>query len=560
MPSRRQALVFAFKCRVLQALRWKEDVRSGLKRHPVFSLGEFVHVVEHRSRLWKTEDPAEKALELGKVHNLRVAGAKLNGSMIPAGETFSFWKQVGRATKRRGFVDGRELQEGCIVPGVGGGLCQLSNALYSLAMQAGFEIVERHPHTQAVPGSEAEHGRDATVAWNHIDLRFRSTADLQIRVSLTRDELVVRFASSAQFGAAKAHRTMLKVLQSSVGSCETCGADGCFRHNTGAAVEARSGLECQAFLLDAVWPEFQKLLDKQAVNGDALFLPLDGKRAWLERYAWSIPEGVELKSASLAAVKRTINARKKLAPPEKRRLALQDTDRVAQELGRLIPFNAKQVTVDIGYCAELCRKGCFGGRDYAIWFTRLPLKLMHLLLDNAKTKLPESTTIGDFRAPEQQVEDEWNAILGAAKLVTPHPFLADWLRSHTSVEVELIDWVMPSVVPGEKSDGVFFPGPTVAREGAYAVREAARALGLTVGGAGKNLEGEGFWDGVAVDSERKLSNADTVVIPAVFHNRPVAGLKAMAMGKRVIATAECGIPGAEVIPFGDAEALIQRLS
>ena len=74
----------------------------------------------------------------------------------------------------RGFVKGRELREGCIIPNVGGGLCQVSNALYDAALQAGHEIVERHAHTQVIAGSLAEQGRDATVFWNYVDLRFRS--------------------------------------------------------------------------------------------------------------------------------------------------------------------------------------------------------------------------------------------------------------------------------------------------------------------------------------------------------------------------------------------------
>ena len=96
--------------------------------------------------------------------------------MVPAGETFSFWKQVGRATRRRGFVAGRELREGCLVANIGGGLCQLSNALYEAALAAGFEIVERHAHSRRVPGSRAALQRDATVFWNYVDLRFRARA------------------------------------------------------------------------------------------------------------------------------------------------------------------------------------------------------------------------------------------------------------------------------------------------------------------------------------------------------------------------------------------------
>ena len=101
-------------------------------------------------------------------------------------------RSVGRIDDG-GFVEGRELREGCIIPNIGGGLCQLSNALYDAALKANFEIVERHAHTQIVAGSLAELGRDATVFWNYVDLRFRSPAPFRIETRLDSGELVVRF-------------------------------------------------------------------------------------------------------------------------------------------------------------------------------------------------------------------------------------------------------------------------------------------------------------------------------------------------------------------------------
>src|SRR3984893_2592582 len=130
--------------------------------------------------LWSEEGPEERAYQLGKVQNLRRATAALDGVIVPAGAVFSFWEQIGRASRRRGFVTGRMLQQGCLVPAAGGGLCQLSNALYDAALQAGCEIVERHAHSRIVVGSAAGAGRDATVAWNYVDLRFRALKSLRI--------------------------------------------------------------------------------------------------------------------------------------------------------------------------------------------------------------------------------------------------------------------------------------------------------------------------------------------------------------------------------------------
>ncbi len=55
-------------------------------------------------------------LAAGKVENLRRALPRFHGIEVRAGETFSFWKQLGRCSRQRSFVRGRELREGCLIP------------------------------------------------------------------------------------------------------------------------------------------------------------------------------------------------------------------------------------------------------------------------------------------------------------------------------------------------------------------------------------------------------------------------------------------------------------
>jgi vancomycin resistance protein YoaR len=132
------------------------------------------------------------------VENLRHAARAFHGVEIPAGRVFSFWRQLGRTTKGKGFTEGRELREGCLVPAVGGGLCQLSGLLYQAALEAGLEIVERHGHSRVIAGSAAEKNLDATVFWNYVDLRFRSDVAWRVEVELSASDLVVRIRSSRE--------------------------------------------------------------------------------------------------------------------------------------------------------------------------------------------------------------------------------------------------------------------------------------------------------------------------------------------------------------------------
>ncbi|TDP48206.1 VanW family protein [Zavarzinia compransoris] len=186
-------LEFWLKSRLLMLARL---LRDGL-RPPGFASrrvrfrGEAAPLCEIRTPLYAEVDPAEATLQLGKVENLRVVARRLDGLVIRRGQVFGFWHQVGRPSRGRGFVPGRELRHGCIIPTIAGGICQMSNSLHHVARTAGMAILERHSHTSPVPGAAFPPGEDATVFWNYIDLRFRAPADVVLHARLTATELVV---------------------------------------------------------------------------------------------------------------------------------------------------------------------------------------------------------------------------------------------------------------------------------------------------------------------------------------------------------------------------------
>lgn len=203
-PDRLSALLFQAKVAVFQIRRAALDLVRGLKRiEPGPAPVDWITIGLSRTPLWSEERSREHRHQRGKVENLRRAAAAIGQGTLTAGQVFSFWRHVGRASRRRGFVDGRMLKEGRLVPAIGGGLCQMSNGLYDAALQADCEIVERHGHSRIVPGSAAEHGQDATVAWNYVDLRFRSGAPLHLEVMLEAETLVVRFRAPAPRGATR---------------------------------------------------------------------------------------------------------------------------------------------------------------------------------------------------------------------------------------------------------------------------------------------------------------------------------------------------------------------
>ena len=192
-PTRLSGAVFSAKVALFQLRRAIVDALDRPKRLALADRTDLIEIAgESRTPLFSDHTPGEGALQLGKIENLRVACRALDGVLIPAGAVFSFWRAVGPPVASRGFVPGRMLKAGCMVAAVGGGLCQLSNALYDAALQADCTIIERHAHSRVVPGSAAAVGRDATVAWNYVDLRFASACDLRLEAKVEQDDLLIR--------------------------------------------------------------------------------------------------------------------------------------------------------------------------------------------------------------------------------------------------------------------------------------------------------------------------------------------------------------------------------
>ena len=85
-------------------------------------------------------DPYEDTRSLYEDYLAHVgfAAAAVDGIVLEPGETFSFWSAAGRPSRNNGYVIGRELRSGCMIPAVGGRICQLTNALSRVAHAAGM--------------------------------------------------------------------------------------------------------------------------------------------------------------------------------------------------------------------------------------------------------------------------------------------------------------------------------------------------------------------------------------------------------------------------------------
>ena len=111
----------------------------------------------------------------GRNSNIAIAMEKINGQTLAPGETFSFNAVVGKRTEENGFVEAIEYVYGAEVPGIGGGVCQVSTTVYLAAATANMDILQRSPHSMKV--SYTELGQDATVSSNRLDLSFRNNTN-----------------------------------------------------------------------------------------------------------------------------------------------------------------------------------------------------------------------------------------------------------------------------------------------------------------------------------------------------------------------------------------------
>jgi hypothetical protein len=561
-PTRLSSAVFAAKVAAFRARRALHDLADGPPRLSRAEASGFpLEAGAVITPLWSDANPAERAWQLGKVENLRLACRALDGRMIPAGTVFSFWRHVGPPFAARGFVRGRMLQQGCMVPAVGGGLCQVSNALYDAALQAGCHIVERHPHSRIVPGSAAAWGRDATVAWNYVDLRFRADQDLRLDARLTRDGLQVRLTARPDAAPAPAADPEATPPPGAAArDCATCDETECFLHEHGErAAPALPGR--RVFLVDEAWPEFQGHIAAAHTGGDAIGMPLDGARLGLARYAWPAAGFERTASAPVAALRRTLAQRAAGVQGAARRSAeLEAAERIAAVLARrLLRLDVTAVTVAQSYLPFLQRGGWLGGRAVSVLMTRLPMGVLQARLNAAASRHADWGSLSDFRAPSWLVEAEAEALAAADRIITPHAEIAG-LFGDRAVR---LPWAVPPA--GDRAEAVAgriaFPGPTIARKGAFALRDAARALDLEVIPLGAELEGDRFWDGVRT-IQADWRTAAAMVQPALVEDQPRRLLAALAAGMPVIATPACGLeprPGLTLVEADDAEALAGAL-
>jgi vancomycin resistance protein YoaR len=121
------------------------------------------------------------AADPGRLQNIAIAVRKISGIALKPGQVFSFNEIVGPRDAEHGWAQANELFHGEFVRGYGGGICQVSSTLYNAVLLSGLEVKERYHHDR--PLQYVEPGRDATVAWNVLDFKFRNNTEKTLLIA-----------------------------------------------------------------------------------------------------------------------------------------------------------------------------------------------------------------------------------------------------------------------------------------------------------------------------------------------------------------------------------------
>ncbi|BDS08648.1 hypothetical protein NT6N_36880 [Oceaniferula spumae] len=543
-PTRMQSLAFAGKVKCFQAKRVLNDVVSNVKKYSQSqSLTDAPIVGQSSTPLWTEGHAAEQNLTAGKIQNLRVACRALDGVVIPAGEVFSFWKQTGRTTRGKGYVVGRELREGCLIPNLGGGLCQLSNALYNAALKAGFQIIERHAHSQHVPGSLAAVGRDATVFWNYVDLRFSHQADFRIEARLSKNHLHLRFRSLKQAQEESAPVVDQSSQPDAIGNCYSCNISSCFRNDPQEENDEKLGRA--AILLDSYVPEFQTYLEQQDHSADTMFCPIHAQRFRAPAYRWKNPTRNPAIYATALTLARSLRLR--YLPSEGgalQRTLMQFDRKLAEWYARRIDYRTTHLIVSQNLLPHLWQLGVMGGRTFDVLANRYAMSEIQSKLDEAYKLHPTSSTLHDFRVDERISAAETQALASARKIITAHCGVAATMPG----EVVILPWDRPEPESRTSDSGqgtglktIGFPASPLGKKGIYELVDAVLGLDAELLILGQANEG------LAIPNSRRanlseLLECDVLVMPAYIEHSPRLLIRALAQGTPVIATEACGLP------------------
>lgn len=147
-------------------------------------------VVGHCSAMLRKLEGVDMRLQYNKIENLRRAAAKVDGAVIMPGETFSFWRMIGKTGEKEGYLPGLTIAHGKAGSDFGGGLCQLANLIHWMVLHSPLTVTELHHHTDSLfpdSGRRVPFGTGTSVFYKNVDYRFSNGSDRPVQLKIWLD-------------------------------------------------------------------------------------------------------------------------------------------------------------------------------------------------------------------------------------------------------------------------------------------------------------------------------------------------------------------------------------
>lgn len=179
------AIILITSLLLLTGCNEKSESENTSERHENtggYNASTITRTVPKEETIASFSTPVNYPEETDRQTNMTICCNTLNGTVVKAGETFSFCDTVGQATPEKGYKEADVFDlEGNITTGYGGGKCQVSTTLYNAVLAVPTLVVtERHPHTRKV--YYVEEGKDACISYGGADLKFRNDNDFDIKI------------------------------------------------------------------------------------------------------------------------------------------------------------------------------------------------------------------------------------------------------------------------------------------------------------------------------------------------------------------------------------------
>lgn len=138
--------------------------------------------------------------QTARTQNVKIAAKAMDMAIIKPGDTLSFNQIVGERTVAGGYKDAYVIVNGEFVPGLGGGICQVSSTLYNTGLLANLSVAQRTNHDLAI--TYVPLGQDATVAFPDLDLKFNNNSGgyLLVRTKTTSNTITIQLYGKVKPG------------------------------------------------------------------------------------------------------------------------------------------------------------------------------------------------------------------------------------------------------------------------------------------------------------------------------------------------------------------------